>query len=144
MGGVHHQDLQPQAGQGREAQADLVLEVGPGEVGEAVQGFKGAGGHEIGRLLQGLILGQGRPVAGAPVEIPGQLGHLGQGPDQGLGGVGGGARREDDLTVLREGGRVVGQGRHRGDAGVQGEIPQVDDNAVPAEIFPAVPGPRGP
>ena len=41
VGGVHHQDLQPQAGQGRQAELDLVLEVGPGEVGEAVQGHHG-------------------------------------------------------------------------------------------------------
>ena len=77
VGDVDHQDFQPQAGQGLQAEANLVLEVGPGEVGEAVQGNHGAGSHEIGRLLQGLILGERGPVAGAAVEIPGQLGHLG-------------------------------------------------------------------
>ena len=140
--GVHHQDFQPQAGQGFQAEVNLVLEIGPGEVGQAVQGFhRGAGGHEIGRLLQGLIFGERGPVAGAAVEIPGQLRHLGQGPDQGLGGVGGGAGGKDDLAVGGEGGRVVGQGRHRGDAtGVQGEIPQMHHNAVVAELGQQLPG----
>ncbi len=102
MGDVHHQDLEPQAGQGLQAQADLIFEVGAGEVGEAVQGYHGSRGHKIGCVLQSFILGERGPVAGAAVEIPGQLGHLGQSPDQGLGGVGGGAGGENDLAVFRE------------------------------------------
>jgi hypothetical protein len=43
VGDVDHQDFQPQAGQGLQTQANLVLEVEPGEVGEAVQRLLGPG-----------------------------------------------------------------------------------------------------
>ena len=50
-------------------------------------------------LLQGLELRQSAGhVIGGGVEVPCQLGHLGQGPDEGLVGTGGGSCSPDDFA----------------------------------------------
>ena len=118
MGHVHHQDLQLEPLQGRQATLDFLPQVGMGQTGQAGQRPQGAGGHEVGRFLQSLVFGQRGAVAGAPVKIPRQLGHFRQSPVQGFLRVGGGARGKDDFALLRKGGGVVGQGRHCGDAGI--------------------------
>ena len=69
-----------------------------------------------------------------PMKIPGQLGHFGQGPDEGLFGIWSGAGRPDNFRQFRKGGTIDGQSAHRGNTCVEGEIVQIEFDAVSGEL----------
>ena len=123
MRGLDEQHLETPAGERLDAVFDLDPDVRVGNIRKACQiRFRTRMGDGRG-VRQAAELGQAAgDVVGGRVEIPRQLGHLGERTAQGLLGAGGGAGGPDDFARLREGGRVVGQHTDRRDPHVEGEI----------------------
>ena len=110
MGGVDREDFQVPGGEFGDAAFHLDSYV----VGRDVRQFGQIDGllrvgDESGVFEPGEFRQTAGDIAGAAVEISGQLGHFGQRPAQGLLRVRGRAGGPDDLAFGRKGRRIVGQ-----------------------------------
>ncbi len=126
MSGLDGKNLQVPGREFGDAAFHLGFNVGAGNIGQVGHGncFCRAG-DEV-RVFETAEFRQAAGhIAGAAVEISGQLGHFGQRPAQGLFGGRGRTGGPDDLALGRKGLRVVGQDPDGRNAHVEREIGEV-------------------
>jgi len=83
VGHVHDQEPRAPGEKGLDAALDFHLEVLMAQVGEGLDGDRRRRGREIGGLIEASVLGKGRSVL-VRFWKSGELGHLGEGADQGF------------------------------------------------------------
>ena len=141
MGGIDDVRFEAPGSQRRHRPLDLGFHVVRADIGQGRYGRFRTIVRDVPGLGQVGVFGQaaGHEI-GSGVEIAGKLGHFGERPDIGFFRVRGRARRVHDFAIIREGGRVVRQGPHSGNAHVEREILDKKPNSSPLEFGDKVPG----